>query len=165
MSDAPRPSAPPVTPAPPPAPAIPDRPAAQHEFSEEHKDSFRALAASMSFVGVCVIFLSGGLSVVFGLVAIYAAFPLNGVAMIFLGALSTMTGWWMVSAGRSLSALVRTRGRDVDHLMDAVRQLRWLFGFARVVIIVYAMLLSAVFGVVVWCTVLTDKGSRCFAGW
>ncbi len=74
-------------------------------------------------------------------------------------------GWWATSAGRSLSALVRTRGRDVAHLMEAVAQLRRLFGFARVFIIVYALAAAAAGGAFVWCKFVVEKGGRCFAAW
>ena len=72
--------------------------------------------------------------------------------------------WWMVSAGRSLSAMVRTRGRDVEQLMEAVVQLRRLFGLARVVIILVAMLVSIGGALVVWCTFVVERGGKCFAG-
>jgi hypothetical protein len=80
-------------------------------------------------------------------------------------AVCILVAWWMMSAGRSLSALVATRGRDVEHLMGAVAQLRRLFGFARVAVIVFALLGAAFAGTIFWCTFAADKGGRCFAGW
>jgi hypothetical protein len=69
--------------------------------------------------------------------------------------------WWMVSAGRSLSSMVRTRGQDVERLMEAVVQLRRLFGLARVVIIVLAMLVTLGGALVVWCNVMVERGGKC----
>jgi hypothetical protein len=45
--------------------------------------------------------------------------------------------------------------------MQTVDQLRRLFGFTRISIIVAAVGLVGVAGIIVWCTVLADKGSRC----
>jgi hypothetical protein len=153
MSGAPRPSAPTVAGA-----------RADYAFSDEDRDSIRALAASMSFVGVCLMLL-GVLSAVFALGAVYAGFVPSGLGLLVGAAVCVLVAWWMMSAGRSLSALVATRGRDVDHLMGAVAQLRRLFGFARVAVILFALLGAAVAGVIFWCTFAADKAGRCFAGW
>jgi hypothetical protein len=154
-SDAPRPRPPE---APPPA-----REAAPYEFADDHKDSFRALAGSVSFVGVCTMLLAA-LGAVFVLVELYMGFIPNGIATAVVTGVNALMAWWMVSAGRSLSALVRTRGRDVDHLMEGVAHLRRLFGLWRVAIIVLAMLITAVAFAVVWCTFVVERGGRCFTG-
>jgi hypothetical protein len=132
-----------------------------YEFVDSHKASFRALAASMSFVGVCTM-LFGVLSCLFFVGALYA-----GLASLALGtaagsALCLLIAWWTVSAGRSLSALVATRGRDVEHLMQAVAQLRRLFGLARVVIVLIAFVAVGGGAVIVWCTLVVERGGKCF---
>jgi hypothetical protein len=156
----PRPSAAPTTPAaasrPPPSP--------EYEFSDVHKDKFQSLAASLSFVGVSTM-LFGVLSALFALGAVYAGYAANGVALLVLSVVFIATAWWTVSAGRALSSMVTTRGRDVERLMQTVEQLRRLFGFTRVSIIVAAVGLVGVAGIIVWCTMLTDKGGRCPVGW
>jgi hypothetical protein len=157
MSAAPRPSAPDA-----PAPEAPRE--AGREFSDAHKDSFRALAASMSFVGVCTL-LFGGLLCVFFAGALYFGFVPIATGTAVGAAECLLTGWWTMSAGRSLSALVGTRGRDVEHLMDAVGQLRRLFGLARIVIVVVAMVAVAGGAIVIWCTLVMDRGGKCFALW
>ncbi len=136
-------------------------PRSVRDFSDDQKESFRSLSASMSFVGVCLV-LFGGLLAVFALVAVSAGFPWGAVGLGVLAAAYGPTGWWTTSAGRSLSGIVRTRGGDVDHLMEAVAQLRRLFAFARAAIIVQTLLLTAVAGAFVWCSVLAEKGTRCF---
>ena len=143
--------------------AVPDA-RVDYEFSEGDRDSIRALAASMSFVGVCLMLL-GVLFGVFALGAVHAGFVPGGLALAVGAAVCVVVAWWMVSAGRSLSVLVGTRGRDVDHLMEAVAQLRRLFGFARVAVIVFALLGAAVAGAVFWCTFAADRGGKCFVGW
>ncbi len=171
MSDAPRAPAPRASAAPPadapraPAPrASAAPPPGEYEFSEERKEDLAALAASMSFVGVCVMLL-GLMSGTFALAAGYGGFAAVGVALVAGAAVCIPLGWWAMSAGRSLSALVRTRGRDVAHLMDAVVQLRRLFGFARVFIIVYALAAAVAGAAFVWCNFVVEKGGKCFAAW
>jgi hypothetical protein len=133
-----------------------------YEFADEQKESFRALAASMSFVGVCTM-LFGALSGVFFVGALYAGlFPL-ALGTAASSALCLIIAWWTVTAGRSLSALVATRGRDVEHLMKAVAQLRRLFGLARVVIVLIAFAAVGGGGFVVWCTFVLERGGKCFA--
>ena len=75
------------------------------------------------------------------------------------------TAWWTASAGRALSSMVATRGRDIERLMQAVEPLRRLFGFVRASIIVVAVGLVCVAAVIVWCTMSGDKGGRCPVGW
>jgi hypothetical protein len=156
MSAAPRPSAPDA-----PRPASETPGDAGHEFADMHKESFRALAASMSFVGVCTL-LFGGLSCVFFAGALYLGFVPIAIGTAAGAALCLVTGWWTMSAGRSLSALVGTRGRDVDHLMEAVTEFRRLFGLARIVIVALTLLAVACSGIVVWCILGADRGGKCF---
>ena len=137
---------------------------ARFEFDDDQKDAFRALAASMSFVGVCLM-LFGVLLGVFAIGAVYSGFALNGGVIVAVAAAYAPAAWWTMSAGRSLSGLVRTRGGDMTYLMEAVGQMRLLFGFARAVIIVQALLISALTGVFVWCTFLADKAGRCWNVW
>jgi hypothetical protein len=108
--------------------------------------------------------LFGAMSAVFGFVALYAGFAVNGLALVAAAGLFLSTAWWTVSAGRALSSLVTTRGRDIDRLMEAVAQLRRLFGFARVVIILLTLGVVFVAAAIVYCTLVVDKGGRCFAG-
>ncbi len=137
---------------------------AGYDFPEDDKEKFRALAASMSFVGVCLM-LFGVLAAVFSLAALYAGFVSAGIGLACAAAVCILVAWWTVSAGRSLSALVATRGRDFEHLMAAVAQLRHLFAFARVAVVVCAVVISGVAGAVVWCMFVLDKGGRCLGSW
>lgn len=163
MSDAPRSTARPRAALPAEDPARPSH-AVHYEFSDTHKEEFRALAASLSFVGVCTM-LFGVMSGLFALGAVYAGYAVNGVGLLVSSGVFIASAWWTVSAGRALSSMVSTRGRDVERLMEAVGHLRRLFGFTRVAIIVAAVALVVVAGLIVWCTVLADKGGRCPVGW
>jgi hypothetical protein len=138
-------------------------------FSDDEKDSFRSLAESMSFVGVCLI-LFGALLGLLAAGALYSGFATSGLAVGAVAALGVAVayvpaGWWTMSGGRSLSALVRTRGRDGQHLLDSVRQLRRLFGFARAIIIVQALVVAAVGGIVFWCAFVVEKSGKCSSPW
>jgi len=135
----------------------PPPPAVSYDFSDADKDSFRALAASVSFVGVCTLMFAG-LSAVFACGELFMGFVPNGLGT------ALATGVFGVTAGCSLSAMVRTRGQDVERLMEAVSQLRKLFGLARVVIILLAMAVTVGGALVVWCNVIVEKGGKCFGG-
>jgi hypothetical protein len=139
------------------------RPEPGYEFSDVHKESFRALAASVSFVGVCTL-LFAVLSVIFAAGEVYMGFVPNGIATAVASGVYGLMAWWMVSAGRSLSAMVRTRGRDVEHLMEAVAHLRRLFGLWRIAIIVLALVVVVAGAIIVWCTFVVERGGKCFGG-
>ena len=152
MSAAPRPSRPPPE---------PER-AADYDFPEAHKESFRALAQSMSFVGVSMLMLGGLGGSIFAFVAFSEGFAASGVGVLVAAALWLPMAWWTMSAGRSLGALVRTHGRDVPRLMEAVGQLRLLFAFTRVAIILCAVVVVLVAAGIVWCTMVGQAGGKCF---
>jgi hypothetical protein len=141
-----------------------DVPRPEYEFSEADKERFRGLSQSMSFVGACVVFLLGGLVGVGGLLAIYSGFPAVGAGLLAFAAVATPLGWWTMSAGRSLSSLVRTHGRDVGYLMDAVGPMRRLFGFALVVVILVTMAAMLACAGIGWCMVVGEGGGKCFGG-
>jgi hypothetical protein len=151
---------PPARAAEPEAPRAP----AEYEFSDEHKEVIRSLAASISFVGVCTM-LFGIMSAVFAVGAMYSGFGANGAGLLVGAAVFVVTAWWTMSAGRSLSSMVTTRGKDVQRLMEAMRDLRRLYGFARVFVILAAVALVAIAAGIVWCSFLTEKGGVCPVGW
>jgi hypothetical protein len=153
-----------VTPPARPAEAETPRAPAEYEFSDEHKEVIRSLAASISFVGVCTM-LFGIMSGVFAVGAMYSGFGAQGAALLVGAAVFVVTAWWTMSAGRSLSSMVTTRGKDIQRLMEAVRDLRKLYGFARVFVILAAVGLVAIAGGIVWCSFLTEKGGVCPVGW
>jgi hypothetical protein len=135
-----------------------------YEFGDAHKESFRALAASMSFVGACTM-LFGLLLSVFFAGALYEGLVALAFGTAASSALCLVLAWWTVSAGRSLSALVATRGRDVEHLMQAVVQFRRLFGLARILIVLIAFAAVAAGAVIVWCNLVLERGGKCFGPW
>ena len=102
--------------------------------------------------------------------ALYSGFATSGLATGAIAALVVAVaylpaGWWAMSGGRSLSALVRTRGRDAQHLLDAVGQMRRLFGLARAMIILQALVIAGGMGVFFWCSFVVDKAAKCWGPW
>ncbi|MGA7121519.1 MAG: hypothetical protein WBY94_15550 [Polyangiaceae bacterium] len=131
---------------------------AGYEFGDTQKESFGGLATAMSFVGVCTI-LFAALATVSSAGELYAGFVPGAAGMAILSAICVLAGWWLISAGRALSALVGTRGRDVEHLMAAVVHLRRFFVF---VIVILAIAVLGGGGFVAWCTLTGDRGGKCF---
>ena len=126
---------------------------AAYEFSDDHKESFRALSMSMSFLGVCLMLL-GGLLAVFALGAVYEGFVPNGVLVGAVSVLLMLMASWLLSGGRALSAMMRTRGRDVDYVMEATGQLRRLFGLGLVLLMISMLGAVALVG---WCALGTGR--------
>jgi hypothetical protein len=123
------------------------------EFSDVQKESFRALSLSMSFLGIFVM-LIGGLSAVFALGALYEGFAVNGVVIGALAVVLMLVASWLLGGGRSLSAMMRTKGRDIDYLMEAVAQLRRYFGLTLILLMIGMM---ATIAAVVFCAMGSGK--------
>jgi hypothetical protein len=123
------------------------------EFSDVQKESFRALSMSMSFLGIFVMLL-GGLSAVFALGALYEGFAVNGVVIGALAVVLMLMASWLLGGGRSLSAMMRTKGRDVDYLMEAIAQLRRYFGLTLILLMIGMM---ATIAAVVFCAMGSGK--------
>jgi hypothetical protein len=125
------------------------------EFSDHHKESFAALAGSVIFLGVCAL-LFACVSVMGALGALVEGYPVFAAGATIGALLHGIAAVWMLSAGRSLAGMLRTRGKDVELLMQAVAQLRRLFA------LVMAMTLLVVAGgmAALWCV---TSGGKCFA--
>jgi len=123
------------------------------EFSDVQKESFRALSMSMSFLGVFVMLL-GGLSAVFALGALYEGFAVAGVGFGSFAVVLMLMASWLLGGGRSLSAMMRTKGRDIDYLMEAVAQLRRYFGLTLILLMIGMM---ATVAAVVFCAMGSGK--------
>jgi hypothetical protein len=96
------------------------------EFSDSHKESFAALAGSVIFLGVCAL-LFASVSVMGALGALVEGYPAFAAAAVVGALVYGVMAAWMLSAGRALSGMLRTRGKDIELLMQAVRQLRRFF--------------------------------------
>jgi hypothetical protein len=66
---------------------------------------------------------------------------LVGLAMLFYLALGT----WTNKSARAFAEIVTTQGRDIDHLMDALENLRKMYGLVSTLVRIYvALVLIAV---------------------
>ena len=84
-----------------------------YEFSEGDRDSIRALAASMSFVGVCLMLL-GVLFGVFALGAVHAGFVPGGLALAVGAAVCVVVACgWSPPADRCLSSWARADATSI----------------------------------------------------
>jgi hypothetical protein len=117
------------------------------EFSDDHKDVLRGLASALVFAGVSMV-LFGGLGALLVAGAEFyagASTPAVGavVGAVAVGALS----WWMLSAGRALSAIVSTRGRSVELLMTSLVPLGRFFWCVGILVVAAALSGTAVIAV------------------
>jgi hypothetical protein len=129
---------------------------AQYEFTDEHNRSISSLADSMRTVA--------GLLQILGLVfAIFFAIKLMTIlrsesrsaavmpviAAIGMGSATMLClsmGFWTSWAASEFRKVVETKGSDVWHLMNALRQLRNMYSLIRA--IVYGSLVLAIVGIV-----------------
>ncbi len=111
----------------------------QYEFTDEQNRVIEDLATKMRLVGT-VLQVFGVLGIITGLVGIThhgAGTLIQGVIFLFLG----------IWAGRSAAAfqlIAKTHGRDVSHLMEALRQLGKYFGLQYTLIMIGLLLLFCV---------------------
>ena len=63
---------------------------------------------------------------------------LVGLAMLFYLALGT----WTRKAAQAFEDIVRTEGHDIDHLMDALDNLRKLYGLLSLLVKIYVVLVG-----------------------
>ena len=66
----------------------------------------------------------------------------------FSAAMQIVLSAWTTSAGRSMTAIAVTKGRDVTYLMSAVGRLRWIYGVQRALIVLTVALMCV--GVALW---------------
>lgn len=127
-----------------PAPPSGHDPAPAFEFGRDQERVLGELAVQLRFLGFAAL-VYGGLSLLAGL----ALFVRSGRLIVDLngllgGLIALALGAWSLSAGRSFRAVVRTTGRDVSHLMQALHDLRNILGL----ICTLLLLVLAVFALV-----------------
>src|SRR5262245_11005893 len=122
------------------------------EFTTEQNAIIASLARDMLWVGV-PLFLVGILYGVGLIVSVVRSFhdphflfqaALVGLAMLFYVALGT----WTSKSAQAFAEIVSTRGRDIDHLMHALDNLRKMYGLVSLLVKVYValVLVSVVIG-------------------
>src|SRR5262249_9025893 len=114
---------------------------ANYEFTARQNAVIGPLANDMDWVALPLM-LVGILYGVGLVVAVIGAFShppllfqaaLVGFAMLFFLALGT----WTSRSARSFKQIVTTQGQDVSHLMDALENLRKMYGLLSLVVKIY----------------------------
>ena len=122
--------------------------APNYEFTQQQNQDIGALAGALRFVGIA--------SVVFGILAGAGAAlvvaksdvetskaVVNVAGSIIQAIFLIFTGIWLTSAASSFREIVATKGRDIAHLMDAIKELRRVYGLQQVFIIIGIILIGA----------------------
>ena len=115
----------PTDPAAPASAASPSPSASQYEFSPLQEGVIDDLASKMRFVGMfLLVFGSLGLaSMVVAWIKGFWYFDASSLLVLFFG-------YWTLGASKSFGMVVTTRGRDINHLMKALLDLRSLYALA-----------------------------------
>jgi hypothetical protein len=107
-----------------------------YEFTPEQGAVIGGLAGRMRFVGAGLLLVGLGGA---GLGATQGS-----VVAAALGLALAAFGYFSLAAGASLGQIQRTQGRDVTHLMDALRDLRGGYGVLAWVVAVVGVVLAII---------------------
>ena len=105
----------------------------QYEFRGTENKIILQLARKMQFVGIFLLIM-GLLIIGIGVAVVFHAGP------IVSGTLACVVGLWTQRASVSLRSVVKTEGRDITHLMDALDDLRKLYSLQYWLLIVGLLL-------------------------
>jgi hypothetical protein len=133
----------------------PGSPPEQYEFTSRQNAVIGPLARDMVWVAVPLqlVGVLYGIGLVVAVVKavrdphLFLEAALIGLGMLFYLAL----GIWTSRAARSFQHIVSTQGQDVTHLMDALDNLRKLYGLLSILVKVYVaiVLVAVVVGLIV----------------
>ena len=117
----------------------------QYEFNDDQSRIIVDLASGLRIVGL-LLFLFGVLTAVTLLSHLFGmgwnpriagpTLVMGAAALIYLS-----LGWWFQKSATSFVAVAATQGRDVDHLMDALNELRKSFSLVRTLIMIYGVII------------------------
>jgi hypothetical protein len=99
----------------------------QYEFTPGENKVIGQLAMKMHFVGLFLLAM-GMLVIGIGVLEFHSGAFISA-GPILSGSLTCVVGLWTQRASTSFSYVVRTQGRDISHLMDALDDLRKLYNF------------------------------------
>lgn len=117
----------------------------QYEFNDQQSAVILDLASGLRIVGFLLLLL--GIFQAIGLIVSISRLGVQGPlvgTMLLLAAAALIylsLGWWFRSSAESFIDVVATQGKDVDHLMVALNQLRKPFSLIRTLIVAYAILI------------------------
>jgi hypothetical protein len=122
---------------------IPHRP--QYEFDSRQSEVVSDLASGLRVVGLLLVIL--GILYLLGLFALIAQTiqdrqALGSAILVGVSALIALSlGVWFRRSAWSFQRIVETAGRDIDHLITALDELRKSFSLLRTIIVIYAVLI------------------------
>jgi len=122
-------------------------PASPFEFSDDHKDVLRGVASSLFFAGVSVLLFGGIGALLVAGAELYAGASASALASVVGAGVAGILSWWMLSAGRALSAIISTRGRSVELLMTAAAPLGRFFWCVGLLVVATALSGTAVIAI------------------
>lgn len=111
----------------------------QFEFTPEQNEIMAALSRRMRLVGI-VLIVFGILGIVVGL-ATFGHKGLAGAGATIQGIINLLLGIWLSRSATSFRKIATTQGQDINHLMEALRQLAKFFGLQYVLILISLVLL------------------------
>ena len=106
--------------------------AENYEFTSTENEKIGQLAGRMKFVGITFV--------VFACLAAVAIFA-GEIGGLIRGIFYLVVGIWTLSAAKSFRRIVDTQGNDIEHLMEAVGNLRKLYTLQMVLVIVAIVLM------------------------
>jgi hypothetical protein len=115
----------------------------QYEFNDQQSAIILDLASGLRLVGFLLllvgVFQTIGLITTIARVGLHG--PLIGAALLIAGAalIYLSLGWWFRSSSHSFIEVVATQGKDIDHLMAALNELRKPFSLIRTLVVAYAI--------------------------
>lgn len=105
--------------------------APEFEFTDAENETIGILASRMKWVGYLLFWIGGGMGlvsvVILGKSAMEEALNLNGFILLLLAVIFLLTGIWTRSAAKSFLLIVKSTGRDIPNLMDALSSLLKLY--------------------------------------
>ncbi|ACK73183.1 hypothetical protein PCC7424_4826 [Gloeothece citriformis PCC 7424] len=114
-----------------------------YEFSSTQERLIGDLAGKMKFVSYFFIAV--------GIIQIIAGFLqityVEGISSIINGIIYLFIGWWTYRSGSSFGSVAKTRGHDIENLMDALKQLKNLYTLLFWLLII-ALVIFAIFAIV-----------------
>ena len=116
----------------------------QYEFNDQQSAVILDLASGLRIVGFLLLLL--GIFQAVGLIVSISRLgvqgPLVGTMLLLAAAalIYVSLGWWFRSSAESFIDVVGTQGRDIDHLMTALNELRKPFSLIRTLVVAYAIL-------------------------
>lgn len=114
-----------------------------YEFSSTEERLIGDLAGKMKFVSYFFIAI-GILQIFAGLLRITV---LEGISTIINGIIYLFIGWWTYRSGASFGLVAKTRGHDIENLMNALKQLKNLYALVYWLLII-AVVIFAIFAII-----------------